>query len=314
MGFQRLNSGEFFSNLRKLERALVLVKFRSLTLSNIILIFKFKTVGRNANCEIKKYLLIVRKQASNMSAVPPKCTPEEIEKKRIEAQKRLQATREQKELKRKQKIDSENRLKFPTHQADVIQKPQLSDEKKAAIEKNRLEAIEKAKANNLISKSLADDLITKKVSPGKATAPSKQAITHNRANPYLKPQNPVHIAVAQQAPTTSNQDPSPGKSLPPSKASLTSNRSSPYQKPEPKLTKRAIPVMCSLEVISIDRFAARTDTYSETVINEFKKMSTRSYSEFKLHVEILPIDLKLFRFQINSTAPGHSTFLNTSSF
>jgi SWI/SNF-related matrix-associated actin-dependent regulator of chromatin subfamily A-like protein 1 len=212
-----------------------------------------------------------------MSDVLPQRTKEQILKNRLQALERL----ERNKALRKQNQNTENRLKLPAEPSQVVQstKTILTEAQKAAIEAKRMAAIEKATSNNLISQQDAEALKAKKISPGKATAPSKLLITQNRPNPYLKPQNPVQNVVVQQKSMTSYQVNSPGKSLAPSKASITSNRSNPYQKPT---KKPVVHVLCTLELISNDRFFAKTDNYSEAVINEFKKLKTKSYSKFKL--------------------------------
>lgn len=216
-----------------------------------------------------------------MSAVNQKCTTEEIEEKRRQALEKYNRAQELKKLNLKQ--NSENRLKLAPGQAE---KSLLTNEQKAEIERKRLAAIERAKANKLITPSKAD-----KLTHGKAVAPGK-FITQNRPNPYLKPQNQVQNSAAKPVnplqnsvakPVNQPQDSAPGKALPPSKAVLTANRTNPYQKPETRVvlpSKPAAPVLVSLEIISNDRFVARTDIYSDSVITEFKKLKTKSYSKF----------------------------------
>lgn len=238
-----------------------------------------------------------------------KCTPAEIEQKRRQALEKFRKAQELKKIR-----SSENRLQLPVTQEGVVQsgKSQLSDRQRAEIEQKRNAAIERAKANKLITPSKAEDL--KKVSPGKATAPSKVAITQSRINPYLKPQNKVQsIAVKQTYPQEAEKSPAPGKAPPPSKEALASNRANPYEKSKPRIVtpaKPAVPVLVSLEITSENRFVAKTDGYSEAVINEFKKLKTKAYSElFQLNIE--RFDCNLYSQQINKPAPGHSTSANT---
>ena len=216
-----------------------------------------------------------------MSDVPRKCTPAEIEEKRRQALEKFKKAQELKKF--NQKRNSENRLRLPAAQEDVSQigKSQLSDTQRAEIEQRRNAAIERAKANKLISSTKAENL--KKDSPGKATAPSKVAISQSRVNPYLKPQNKVQSFAVLPKPQEAEKSSAPGKAPPPSKEALTSNRANPYEKPMARIVvpaKPAAPILISLEIVSEDRFVAKTDGYSEAVINEFKKLPTKAYSKF----------------------------------
>lgn len=207
-----------------------------------------------------------------MSTSKP-CTAEEIAEKRRIALERNRKHKEEYKKMKMQISNNENRLKLNAEAKADIQA--LSAQQKAEIERKRLEAIERAKANKLITSDVAKDLAAKKLSSGKVQAPSKIAVISNRPVPYLKPQNLAQSSASaldllklQETPIST-----PGKAPAPSKAVITNARPKPYQKPQ-------TPVMCSLEIISDNRFVAKTDAYNETVINEFKKVKSKSYSKF----------------------------------
>ncbi|CRL01400.1 CLUMA_CG014355, isoform A, partial [Clunio marinus] len=68
-----------------------------------------------------------------------------------------------------------------------------------------------------------------------------------------------------------------------SKSVISEARHHPYQRPStdtkvPPLIPK-IPVICSLEIISEKRFVARLNNYNEAIINEFKKIPSKSYDQ-----------------------------------
>jgi hypothetical protein len=219
-----------------------------------------------------------------MSDVQRKCTPQEIEAKRRQALEKFKKSQEQKKTQRQ---NTENRLKLPAEQADVLSKPknviqstksQLTEAQRAQIEQKRVEAIERAKANKLISETKAAVLKTQSTPPGKSPAPSRVGITQSRSHPYLKPQNPA-VNLPNRVQTVAPQQPSTSAKAPSSLATNTA-RVHPYQKPAVKSSNPLKPVHVSLEMISDERFVAKTDTYSDPIINEFKKLRTKSYGEW----------------------------------
>lgn len=157
----------------------------------------------------------------------------------------------------------------------------ISESIAVQVERNRLAGIAKAKANNLISPEDAEGLATKKISPGKIQVPMKTSARNDHATPQWKQQNlSFSPAVAPNPSTSSEARPAALntlKALPPSKTMTTNNRQSPYQKPS--TPKPSVPVLCKLEAVSATRFVAKVDNYNETVINEFKKLRSKSYGE-----------------------------------
>lgn len=142
--------------------------------------------------------------------------------------------------------DQQRSVPLPEDQKKFLQEKQLTSDMKAEIEKKRQAALElrKSKTNS---------------PPGKAIAPSRNAILDSRPNPYqskpLIPRNPETI----------NKDTFPVPST--SKPQLQ------------KQLKNNISVTCQFEFISEERFVVKTDTYNETVINEFKAIKSKIYGE-----------------------------------
>lgn len=225
-----------------------------------------------------------------------KCSAQEIENKRRLAMERNQRYKEEQKSRKKQQQNNNNEKRPTLNVMDVMsnvqepksaQVPTLTAEQKAVIERKRLDAIERAKANKLISPAVASDLVSKKISPGKVQFPSKAVVANNRSslNPYLKPQliydeNTI-VNKPQTHPYIPEQTNQSGKAT----TSMTNTRPAPYPKPSsntlPKSKIIEKPVLCSIEVISEDRFVAKTDVFNDIVINEFKKISSSSYGEFK---------------------------------
>lgn len=176
------------------------------------------------------------------------CTNEEIaEKKRI-AQERLkqkiQKQKEQKMMKQQNVNKTEIRLplqsKIVTSNSDT-----LTAEQKNEIERKRLEAIQRAKEKKLISAKKAEALAA------------------------IKSGNPA--STANRSTFAHRIDKLTGE---------ISSRNVPYQR---KLAvvddKPSIPIICTMDMISEDRFSANLLSYNETVIKEFKKIESKAYSK-----------------------------------
>lgn len=180
--------------------------------------------------------------------------------------------------------DSSMDGKIEASELVVEDKPQSSVEQRAEIERKRLAAI---KSNKFITLIKTEDF--KKVSSFKATPPFKNVITLNRANPYLKPQVQNIVRIQKVPEKVSNQVAEriviiPATSPQKAESSLTSNRINLIKKPVVTtvvLSKPAVPMLISLEMISPDRFSAKTEGYSDAVITQFKKLRTKSFGELK---------------------------------
>lgn len=196
------------------------------------------------------------------------CTPEEIEVKRklaLELRNKRKAA-EQKDdspITKKPNLSHNHEYRLPMRKDIENQVTTLTSEQKAQIERNRLEAIARAAANKLIPAEVAEDLAAKKISPGKVP------------HVFLKPRK-------------GSSHPTIGSSAALEKASpMTSTSSRPQTLTEkantvakvPTSTKPNVTVLCQLRFISKDRFEALTDTFSDAVITEFKKIRSKSYSK-----------------------------------
>lgn len=226
-----------------------------------------------------------------MSTAAPLCTPAEIAEKRRIAEERLK----QNKLKRKPATNNnENRFVLNSEKLKLINNGNksvgagtspvpapsvtvsgLSDEQKALIEHNRQEALKR----KLAKKS---ELLTKKAQQAASTS----------ATSYLKPLNSPQRGLASSSalpsasPSNSNQVQLTGlgKSVAPSKSMVTGARAKPYQKPTVDANKpvNKTSVNCKIEFISETRFVVKIDSYNEILINEFKKVSSSSYSKLIL--------------------------------
>jgi hypothetical protein len=140
-------------------------------------------------------------------------------------------------------------VQLPTEQLNFIQNSELTAEQKATIERNKAEALERAKA--------------KLNSPGKTIPPSKSAVINSRPTPYQKKpltSTTTNSLIASINKNSSNAIPSTSKTV-----------------VQSKLVKE---VICQVEFITEDRFVVKSDGYSATLIEEFKAIKSKSYSEF----------------------------------
>lgn len=179
-----------------------------------------------------------------MSSHQPR-TPAEIAENRRIAMEKLNE-------KRQRQNQRPDEVPLPPQQLEFIQQQiALTNEQKLKIEHNRLAAIEKAKQRG--------------ISPGKATSPSKIAVTNGRPNPYLNPPKSKNPLTVQN----------PVKPADGSRPSTSSGSSGVM-----KQTKLDKSIIISTEIVSEDRFIVKTDRYDENVINELKKIRSKVYSEF----------------------------------
>lgn len=202
------------------------------------------------------------------------CTPEEIEAKRklaLELRKKRKASEQQKAdpapHPAKRRSSNENRIAMDRELTALLKPdnkaPALTNEQKAQIEKNRLDALARAAANKIITSDQAESLAANKIIPGKIVPP----ILRTSGNVNLKP-------VATTNPHTSN---SIFGAKPASAGSSKMTTAQSTKKPAG--TKPKDPVLCKLRFVTEDRFAASTDSYSELLIAEFKKIPSKSYSK-----------------------------------
>lgn len=213
-----------------------------------------------------------------MSASMPQCTPAEIAEKRRIALGIAEERKKQNRLKRRLEQNNENRLslhrnnseqsnsnttKIGTSSSTSEPTSGLTDQQKAAIEFNRQEAIKNLLSKKFISNRAATELLSKNVHQ----VPSPLATSSNAAK-----LNSVQVK-------SSNQ--SLGKSVAPSRTQIIEARKKPYQQQLPSYGKR-ISVNCKVEFITEDRFEVRMDNFNETIVNEFKKVSSKAFSKWFL--------------------------------
>lgn len=199
------------------------------------------------------------------------CTPEEIEAKRkiaLELRRKRKAGEQQKADPAKRRSSNENRIAMVREPAALLKPeqkaPVLTIEQKAQIERNRLDALARAAANKIITEDQAKDLAANKISPGKIVPP----ILRTSANVNLKP-------VAATNPQSSNSIFGAKPTSGPSWMTTTPAQST----KKPAGTKPKDPVLCKLRFVSEDRLAASTDSYSDILIAEFKKIPSKSFSK-----------------------------------
>lgn len=203
------------------------------------------------------------------------CTPEEIEAKRklaLELRKKRKASEQQKAdpapHPAKRRSSNENRIAMDRELTALLKPdnkaPALTNEQKAQIEKNRLDALARASANKIITPDQAKDLAANKIIPGKIVPP----ILRTSGNVNLKP-----VATTNSHTSNSIFGAKPA-SAGPSKMTTTAQSTK-----KPAGTKPKDPVLCKLRFVTEDRFAASTDSYSEILIAEFKKIPSKSYSK-----------------------------------
>ena len=216
-----------------------------------------------------------------MSSLKSSCTPAEIAVKKRKAEELRRLNREKR---KKEMASSENQPSVQVSARNSLVEPELTSEMKAQIEKKRLACLELAKKTKLISEEEAAALAAKKILPGKVPykgssfkdpAPSK-TVPINRTHPYLKPQNRVekgsNVPLASPAVlnTTANQN---------DQIASTSNSASSASSKKQELFIKHDTTVVKFEMITENRFAAKMEKKNDIVINEFKKISSHSYSK-----------------------------------
>jgi hypothetical protein len=143
----------------------------------------------------------------------------------------------------------------------------VTEEQKAQIVTNREKAFELQQKSKTISSPASSSSSSSMLRS--VLTPAQQAqIEENRRKAMEK------LKAKKLTPTRTDSPTRIGQVL--SKIQVPNNQSSKPEQPKPPQQKL---VVCNLEVCDENRFVAKTDGYHEELINEFKKINSRSYSK-----------------------------------